>query len=941
MLTGGSYSITTSALGSGSHTLTAKATDAAGNQGAASTAFHVTIDTSAPIAPVIGTVTDDVSPVTGTVADNGVTNDTTLTIAGTAEAGSTVTIYDTDATTVLGTGIATGGSYSITTTALGSGSHTLTAKTTDAAGNQGAASTAFHFTIDTSAPAAPLIGTVTDDVAPVTGSVADNGVTNDTTLTITGTAEAGSTVTIYDTDGTTVVGSGVAAGGSYSITTSALGSGSHTLTAKATDAAGNQGAASTAFHVTIDTLAPAAPLIGAVADDVSPVTGTIADNGVTNDATLTITGTAEPGSTVTIYNTDGTTVLGTGIATGGNYSITTSALGLGSHTLTARATDAAGNQGTASTAFHVTIDTSAPSAPVIGTVTDDVSPVIGTVADNGATNDTTLTIAGTAEAGSTVTIYDTDGTTVLGTGIAIGGNYSITTTALGLGSHSLIAKATDAAGNQGAASTAFHVTIDTSAPTAPSISSVTDDVSPVTGTVADNGVTNDATLTITGTAEAGSTVTIYDTDGTTVLGTGIATGGSYSITTTALGQGGHTLTAKATDAAGNQGGASTAFHVTIDTTAPNAAVAITTVSGSSSPTSTAMTVSGTNGNFATGEKVQISVDGVTWTDVTRVGLTRWTFTDTTVRTANFTYSTRVLDSAGNVGATATQSVLVAGNGATVATSGSLPVIAQFTGTGGTLQIGAAGSTATINAIWVASGGSLTIGGSGTVTTTVGDAIDLYATGAAQASPANLVVNPGGTITGAANGIAVTQNAAGSITVTTTAPVTGLAGRGIFAQHTATGTGAILINGSGDVTGTGAAFSGIVAQNLNSSNNANVTVSQTGNITGGFDGIRAQTNGNGNIIVSTGSGAQITGLTLSGIEAISKGTGNIQISTAAGTTITSGGVGIGAFNEATRSAQGRRRDYQFDLGHRQRHHQFGHRADRPRQPASGHSRRIQG
>ena len=156
-------------------------------------------------------------------------------------------------------------------------------------------------------------------------------------------------------------------------------------------------------------------MIGTVTDDVSPVTGTVADNGVTNDATLTIVGTAEVGSTVTIYDTDGTTVLGTGIATNGTYSITTSALGSGSHTLTAKATDAAGNQGAASTAFHVTIDTSAPSAPVIGTVTDDVSPVTGTVADNGVTNDTTLTIAGTAEAGSTVTIYDTDGTTVLGT----------------------------------------------------------------------------------------------------------------------------------------------------------------------------------------------------------------------------------------------------------------------------------------------------------------------------------------------------------------------------------------------------------------------------------------------------------------------------------------------------------------------------------------------
>ena len=85
-----------------------------------------------------------------------------------------------------------------------------------------------------------MIGSVTDDVAPVTGAVADNGSSNDTTLTVAGTAAAGSTVTLYDTDGTTVLGTGVATGGAFSITTSVLDEGAHTLTAKASDAAGNQ-----------------------------------------------------------------------------------------------------------------------------------------------------------------------------------------------------------------------------------------------------------------------------------------------------------------------------------------------------------------------------------------------------------------------------------------------------------------------------------------------------------------------------------------------------------------------------------------------------------------------------------------------------------------------------------------------------------------------------
>src|SRR4029077_8847949 len=166
---------------------------------------------------------------------------------------------------------------------------------------------AFQVTIDTTAPLAPVISSVSDDVAPVTGAVANNGRPNDNTLTVAGTAEAGSTVTVYDTDGTTVVGTGVATGGVFSITTSVLGEGVHTLTARATDAVGNQGASSTAFHVTIDTVAPVAPSITAFSVD----SGTAGDH-LTNDTTLTLSGTAgAAGNTVEIFQNDvsiGTTV---------------------------------------------------------------------------------------------------------------------------------------------------------------------------------------------------------------------------------------------------------------------------------------------------------------------------------------------------------------------------------------------------------------------------------------------------------------------------------------------------------------------------------------------------------------------------------------------------------------------------------------------------------
>ncbi|WP_231654853.1 Ig-like domain-containing protein [Ralstonia solanacearum] len=105
--------------------------------------------------------------------------------------------------------------------------------------------------------------------------------------------------------------------------------------------------------------------------------------------------------------------------------------------------------------IHLTVDTAAPATPVISTVTDDVAPVTGAITDGGSTNDANPTLTGTAEANSTISIFD--GTTLLGTTTAdASGNWTFTpTTALTDGSHSLTATATDAAGNVSAASSAF------------------------------------------------------------------------------------------------------------------------------------------------------------------------------------------------------------------------------------------------------------------------------------------------------------------------------------------------------------------------------------------------------------------------------------------------------------------------------------------------------
>src|SRR5207253_3190940 len=133
------------------------------------------------------------------------------------------------------------------------------------------------FTVDTAAPAAPVI----------TGP-ADGTVTNVNTPTITGTGEPGATVTVT-IDGVAVGTTTVNPDGTWSLTSSTLADGTYTITATRTDAAGHPSPASSPVTYTVDTTAPAAPVI----------TGP-ADGEKTGDRTPLITGTGEPHATVLV-----------------------------------------------------------------------------------------------------------------------------------------------------------------------------------------------------------------------------------------------------------------------------------------------------------------------------------------------------------------------------------------------------------------------------------------------------------------------------------------------------------------------------------------------------------------------------------------------------------------------------------------------------------------
>ncbi len=107
-------------------------------------------------------------------------------------------------------------------------------------------------------------------------------------------------------------------------------------------------------------------------------------------------------------------------------------------------------------------------------------------------------------------------------------------------------------------------TVDKQAPATPSVDLV---AASDTGASRTDNVTKDTTPTFTGAAEAGSTVRLFD--GAKVVGTVKAGAtGRYSFTVSRLANGGHTVTAKATDAVGNASAASAGLRVTVDSVAP-------------------------------------------------------------------------------------------------------------------------------------------------------------------------------------------------------------------------------------------------------------------------------------------------------------------------------------------------------------------------------------
>jgi hypothetical protein len=331
----------------------------------------------------------------------------------------------------------------------------------------------------------------------------------------------------------------------YNWTITAADSGDRGLMVKVYDAAGNSasvGKGVTVDIVTSDTIAPEVYLSAPAVDTIYTAAQTVTINATAYDRF---------GVTKVVFY-DGSTILGTGTPSSySKYSWAITAANNGNHVLTAKAYDAAGNVGS-SGSVSVTVS--------IASGSDTINPAVSITAPTSGTSYTgaqTVTVSASASDNvgvERVEFYD--GSTLLGTDTTSPYSYPWVITGANNGSHSLTAKAYDAAGNVGTSAViAATVNIAAADTAAPAVS--------LTSPTANANYTTAQTVTLAASASDNVGVTRVEFyDGSALLGTDTTSPYSYSWAITSTNSGSHSLTAKAYDAVGNSK-VSAAVNITV------------------------------------------------------------------------------------------------------------------------------------------------------------------------------------------------------------------------------------------------------------------------------------------------------------------------------------------------------------------------------------------
>ncbi|MCU8039933.1 Ig-like domain-containing protein [Shewanella sp. SM69] len=569
----GNWSFTTPLLTSNSaHNITATATDVAGNTGAVSTALVLTLDTQIPTitssAPAVGAAAADASVIFNLAFSESVNSLTTddFALASTGTASGTISSVSASSGTgvvVTVNGISGTGSLKV--------GHTTSDIVDDAGNALGTYSAGTAHSVDTDAP---TISGVSFDQTSVTQA-------NQNAISLTlASAEVGTSAnyTITGSSGTPVAGSIAVASASQQIVNidvSALGDGTLTVSLTLTDAAGNVSSPAVTDTISKDAVIPAVNVVnvndghygvGSAIDITLTLTEDVTVSGTLSTLSLDIDGVAR--QAVFVSAASGVLTYRYTVQAGDNTGasgLIVDANGIALNGDTMR--DAGSNDADLSysqwNSVNVIVDTTAP-----------VDPVVTTPAGAISTNQATTLISGThAEDGVTISLYAdvnndgvADNATVLDDTIVVAGAWTLSAALSTDSDNNFVVVASDAASNVSAPQNVPTITQDATVPVAPSAPDL--DAASDSGVSSTDNITKNTTLILTGTAEAGASVVLSShLDG--VLGTVNADGsGDWSVNATSVSPGTHSITAVATDIAGNSSVASSALSVTIDTSAP-------------------------------------------------------------------------------------------------------------------------------------------------------------------------------------------------------------------------------------------------------------------------------------------------------------------------------------------------------------------------------------
>lgn len=536
-------------LGDGQHEVSTVVVDEAGNTSPESTAISLNVDSNSSVSNTQNTNSNTTPPEVilppGIVVQNGgFSNDNTPLINGTATPNSDVTLSVNGVTYGPFPSDGQGNWELQITTPLPEGEAIFRAR---AVNDFGESFSAYSLNIDTQASPPPLIDNAVDDIGLYQGNLDSESVTDDSDITLQGTGTPGEFVTVFN-DGVFLGASSVLPDGSWEFaTTNPLNEGVHNFTAFTVDAAGNTSTESINFEITVDQTV-AAPEISHLIDDQGNNNDNVQNGGQTDDALPLVVGSAEPGAEVSV------TLNGQALATvnaddQGDWSFQlVDELTNGTHTLVATQIDAAGNESAPSQNFEFEADLNASPIANNDSFTVNGPGTLDVLSNDSDPDNDSLSLSGIISQG----IYGTASINQAGE-LVYTPNGSNSQTV----NDTLVYEVSDGKGGVSSATVSIQVLPPIITPSIDLLASSD------SGKFDNDNITNDTSPTFTGSASAGTTVTLY-ADNVEVGQTVADANGQWTITSEQLADNNYNFHVSSADA-----------NVSLDS--PNLSVNIDTV----------------------------------------------------------------------------------------------------------------------------------------------------------------------------------------------------------------------------------------------------------------------------------------------------------------------------------------------------------------------------